>query len=73
MKQEIISDMAQDYVSRSYAEDEYPLEHRDIETDVRTAFEDGANYVLEHLCRIPWDEALKELADYADKRKEAQQ
>lgn len=44
MKQEIISDKAQDYVSRLYAENEYPTTHSDVELDVETAFADGAHW-----------------------------
>ena len=44
MKQEITSDKAQDYVSRLYAENEYPTTHSDVELDVETAFADGARW-----------------------------
>lgn len=44
MKQDIISDKAQDYISRLYSEGEYPVEMRDIEADVEKAFKDGANW-----------------------------
>lgn len=44
MKQEIISDKAQDYVSRLYAENEYPTTHSDVELDVETAFIAGAHW-----------------------------
>lgn len=47
MRQEIISDKAQDYVSRLYAENEYPCGIRDIESDVMEAFEDGANWRID--------------------------
>lgn len=38
MKREIISDKAQDYVSRIYSENEYPVGLNDIESDVYEAF-----------------------------------
>ena len=44
MKQEIISDKAQDCASRLYAENEYPTTHSDVELDVETAFADGARW-----------------------------
>lgn len=44
IKQDVIADKAQDYVSRLYAEDEYPIGIRDIENDVEEAFKDGANW-----------------------------
>lgn len=44
MKREIISDMAQNYVSRLYAEDEYPAKLKDIISDVEEAFKDGAHW-----------------------------
>ena len=47
MRQEIISDKAQDYVSRLYAENEYPTTHSDVELDVETAFADGAKWRID--------------------------
>lgn len=47
MKREIISDKAQDYVSRLYAENEYPDYASEIETDVSEAFEDGARWRID--------------------------
>ena len=44
MEKEIISDKAQDYVSRMYAENEYPTTNSDIELDVEMAFVDGARW-----------------------------
>lgn len=44
MRQEIISDKAQDYVSRLYAENEYPCGLCDIESDVMESFIDGAQW-----------------------------
>lgn len=44
MKREIISDKAQDYVSRIYSENEYPVGLNDIESDVYEAFIDGARW-----------------------------
>ena len=56
MKQEIISDKAQDYVSRLYAENEYPCGIRDIESDVMEAFEDGAHWRISSV----WHDASEE-------------
>lgn len=39
--------MAQDYVSRMYAEDEHPATNSDIELDVETAFVDGARWRID--------------------------
>ena len=47
MRQEIISDKAQGYVSRLYAENEYPCGISDIETDVMEAFMDGAQWRID--------------------------
>lgn len=47
MKREIISDKAQDYVSRLYEENEYPQYASEIETDVSEAFEDGARWRID--------------------------
>lgn len=44
MNRETINDKAQDYVSRLYAENEYPFTVEDIETDVEEAFKDGAQW-----------------------------
>lgn len=44
MKEETINDKAQDYVSRLYAENEYPFGIKDIEIDVEEAFVDGAQW-----------------------------
>lgn len=44
MKREVITDIAQSYVSRLYEENEYPNDKRDIEIDVEEAFIDGANW-----------------------------
>ena len=44
MQQEIISDKAQDYVSRLYSENEYPTTLSDVGLDVETAFADGAQW-----------------------------
>ena len=38
----------------------------------RAAFAEGAKYILDHLSRLPWDEALTTLAEYvSDTGKEA--
>ena len=47
MRQEIISDKAQDYVSRLYAENEYPCGIRGIESNVMEAFIDGAQWRID--------------------------
>lgn len=47
MKAEVITDIAQSYVSRLYEENEYPNDKRDIEIDVEEAFIDGANWRIE--------------------------
>lgn len=52
--------MAQDYVSRIYAENEYPIGLNDIESDVREAFKDGARWRINEA----WHEAEKELPEY---------
>lgn len=44
MKWEIISDKAQEYVSRVYEENKHPTNRLDIAIDVETAFEDGAHW-----------------------------
>ena len=44
MKREVITDIAQSYVSRLYEENEYPNDKREIEIDVEEAFIDGANW-----------------------------
>ena len=56
MRQEIISDKAQDYVSRLYAENEYPCGLCDIESDVMEAFIDGAQWRIDSV----WHDAKKE-------------
>ena len=56
MRQEIISDKAQDYVSRLYAENEYPCGLSDIESDVMEAFIDGAQWRI----NAAWHTELKE-------------
>ena len=56
MRQEIISDKAQDYVSRLYAENEYPCGLCDIESDVMEAFSDGAQWRI----AAAWHDAKKE-------------
>lgn len=57
MREEIISDKAQDYVSRLYAENEYPCGLCDIESDVMEAFEDGANWRI----AAAWHDMKKEV------------
>lgn len=57
MKREIISDKAQDYVSRMYAENEYPTTNSDIELDVETAFVDGAQWRINSV----WHDMEKEV------------
>ena len=56
MKQEIISDKAQDYVSRLYSEGEYPIKMRDIEADVKEAFKTGAEWRVNSV----WHDSRKE-------------
>lgn len=34
----------------------------------KKAFTDGARWVLESLCRMPWDEAIRALAQYAEEK-----
>ena len=53
MEREIISDKAQDYVSRMYAENEYPTTNSDIELDVETAFVDGAQWRINSVWHKP--------------------
>ena len=61
MEREIISDKAQDYVSRMYAENEYPTTNSDIELDVETAFVDGARWRINSVWHKPsaYGEELK--------------
>ncbi len=59
MRQEIISDKAQDYVSRLYAENEYPCGIRDIESNVMEAFSDGAQWRIAAV----WHDARKEVPE----------
>ena len=59
MRQEIISDKAQDYVSRLYAENEYPCGLRDIESDVMESFIDGAQWRVNSV----WHDARKEVPE----------
>ena len=61
MEREIISDKAQDYVSRMYAENEYPTTNSDIELDVETAFVDGAQWRINSVWHKPsaYGEELK--------------
>ena len=37
---------------------------------IADAFEEGAHHVLDRLSRIPWNEAMHELAEYAKQRLE---
>lgn len=71
MKREIISDMAQDYVSRVYAENEYPVGLNDIESDVREAFEDGARWRIKAIWHKPsaYGEELKRNVEVIAKTK----
>lgn len=48
-----------------YVEQHYPAYHPFKEHDVNV-FAQGAHYILDHLCRLPWNEAIKELAEYAE-------
>lgn len=59
MRQEIISDKAQDYVSRLYAENEYPCGLCDIESDVMESFIDGAQWRVNSV----WHDARKEVPE----------
>ena len=36
--------------------------------DFNEGFLAGAKHVLDHLCSIPWDEAIRQLAEYAEEK-----
>ena len=63
--------MAQDYVSRVYAENEYPVGLNDIESDVREAFEDGARWRIKAIWHKPsaYGEELKRNVEVIAKTK----
>lgn len=39
--------------------------------NIADAFEAGARYILDRLVSVPWDEAMKELAEYAEESTQA--
>ena len=59
MKAEVITDIAQSYVSRLYEENEYPNSKRDIEIDVEGAFIDGANWRINSVWHDTDDRSIK--------------
>ena len=66
MNRETIKQAALDYI-----EQHYPAYHPFKEHDINV-FTQGARYVLYHLCRLPWNEAIKELAEYAEEKNETE-
>ena len=62
MNRETIKQAALDYI-----EQHYPAHHPFKEHDVNV-FTQGARHVLDRLCRLPWNEAIKELAEYAEEK-----
>lgn len=39
------------------------------DSELEKGFIAGAHYVLDRLCHLPWNEAIKELTIYADEKK----
>lgn len=57
-------------MSSYYSDDVYPWGIKAIQSDFIEAFSKGAQWLADHLCHLPLDKVLQELAEYINQREE---